>query len=42
MNLAHSKENILIVDLVFVGSGIFHVCCDNDLVHEMNEPMFFY
>ena len=33
---------MLTTDLVFVGSGIFHVCCNNDFdfVHEGNELIF--
>ena len=38
---SHPIHIILTVNLVFVGSGIFHVCCDNGLVHETNEPNIF-
>ena len=36
------KKTILTANLVIVGSGIFHVCCDNDFgfVHEDNELIF--
>ena len=34
---------MLTADLVFVGSGIFHVCCDEfGFVHESNELIFIF